>query len=220
MTGMAPRSCSRRGQTCDPTVIRRAGSSSLVLAAGAGGPWLPRAPRRQRHRLLSRSCRIWTSTRRAGSDTGDFAKASGPAVDQGLICEFGTVEDTRLIFAPSRVPPAGSRSPVRKTTTCDDGSGRSSSRSRSTSISPPRPRRSAGVVLGGTGDYRISKAGDRARPSATAPSRRPQRGTTTPASSSASGLHRSPGVRRPHSAVRDSMKAKGPRSSVDRAQPS
>ena len=42
-----------------------------------------------------------------GFDTGDF-EASGPAVDQGLICEFGTVEDTRLIFAGFQSPPAGS----------------------------------------------------------------------------------------------------------------
>ena len=83
-----------------------------------------------------------------GFNTGDF-EASGPAVDQGLICESGTVEDTRLIFGwvpESRRPQSRSRSARRSRATT--GAARSSSRSRSTSISMPRPRRSAGCVLG------------------------------------------------------------------------
>lgn len=54
-------------------------------------------------------------------NTGDFA-ASGPAVDQGLICASGTVDDTRLIFAGGQSN-RGAQIPVRKTFTCGDGSG-------------------------------------------------------------------------------------------------
>ena len=52
-------------------------------------------------------------------NTGTFV-ASGPAVDEGLICASGTVVDTRLILAGEQ----SNRSiqiPVRKTFTCPDG---------------------------------------------------------------------------------------------------
>jgi len=52
-------------------------------------------------------------------NTGTFV-ASGPAVDEGLICASGTVVDTRLILAGEQ----SNRSiqiPVRKTLTCPDG---------------------------------------------------------------------------------------------------
>jgi hypothetical protein len=56
-----------------------------------------------------------------GFNSGTF-EASGSAVDAGLICESGTVDDTRIIFAgwQSRW---GAQIPVRKTFTCDDDSG-------------------------------------------------------------------------------------------------
>ena len=54
-------------------------------------------------------------------NTGDFT-ASGPAVDQGLICASGDVVDTRLIFAGGQSN-RGAQIPVRKTFTCGDGSG-------------------------------------------------------------------------------------------------
>jgi hypothetical protein len=56
-----------------------------------------------------------------GFNYGDF-RASGAAVDQGLMCASGTVDDTRLIFAGSQST-RGAQIPVRKTFTCDDGSG-------------------------------------------------------------------------------------------------
>jgi hypothetical protein len=54
-----------------------------------------------------------------GFNHGTF-EASGPAVDQGLICASGTVDDTRLIFAGFRSG-RGAQIPVRKTFTCPDG---------------------------------------------------------------------------------------------------
>ena len=54
-----------------------------------------------------------------GFNFGTF-EASGPAVDAGLICESGTVDDTRIIFAGFQSN-RGAQIPVRKTFTCDDG---------------------------------------------------------------------------------------------------
>jgi hypothetical protein len=56
-----------------------------------------------------------------GFNFGTF-DASGSAVDEGLICESGTVDDTRVIFAGFQSE-RGAQIPVRKTFTCDDGSG-------------------------------------------------------------------------------------------------
>ena len=56
-----------------------------------------------------------------GFNYGDFT-ATGAAVDEGLICATGTVDDTRLIFAGAQSN-RGAQIPVRKTFTCDDGSG-------------------------------------------------------------------------------------------------
>ena len=54
-------------------------------------------------------------------NTGTFT-ANGPAVDDELLCASGTVVDTRLILAGEQ---SGRKIqiPVRKTFTCDDGSG-------------------------------------------------------------------------------------------------
>jgi hypothetical protein len=54
-----------------------------------------------------------------GFNYGTFT-ASGPAVDQGLVCASGDVVDTRLIFAGFQSN-MGAQIPVRKTFTCDDG---------------------------------------------------------------------------------------------------
>jgi hypothetical protein len=54
-----------------------------------------------------------------GFNFGTF-EASGPAVDDGLVCASGTVDDTRLIFAGFQSD-RGAQIPVRKTFTCDDG---------------------------------------------------------------------------------------------------
>ena len=54
-----------------------------------------------------------------GFNFGTF-EASGPAVDEGLICEAGTVDDTRIIFVGFQSN-RGAQIPVRKTFTCDDG---------------------------------------------------------------------------------------------------
>jgi hypothetical protein len=54
-----------------------------------------------------------------GFNFGTF-EASGPAVDAGLICESGTVDDTGIIFAGFQSN-RGAQIPVRKTFTCPDG---------------------------------------------------------------------------------------------------
>jgi len=56
-----------------------------------------------------------------GFNFGTF-DASGTAVDDGLLCASGTVDDTRLLFAGFQSN-RGVQIPVRKTFTCDDGSG-------------------------------------------------------------------------------------------------
>lgn len=54
-----------------------------------------------------------------GFNHGTF-EASGPAVDAGLICASGEVDDTRIIFAGFQSN-MGAQIPVRKTFTCDNG---------------------------------------------------------------------------------------------------
>ena len=56
-----------------------------------------------------------------GFNFGDF-EASGPAVDAGLMCASGTVDDVRIIFAGGQ---SGQKAqiPVWKVFTCDDDSG-------------------------------------------------------------------------------------------------
>jgi hypothetical protein len=56
-----------------------------------------------------------------GPNFGDFA-ASGAAVDSGLICASGTVLDTGIVFGGFQSG-RGFQVLVRKTFTCDDGSG-------------------------------------------------------------------------------------------------
>ena len=54
-----------------------------------------------------------------GFNFGTF-EASGAAVDDGLVCASGTVDDTRIIFAGGQSG-RGAQIPVRKTFTCPDG---------------------------------------------------------------------------------------------------
>jgi hypothetical protein len=54
-------------------------------------------------------------------NTGDFT-TSGPATDSGLICPAGTVLDTSLVFGGFQSG-RGFQVLVRKTFTCNDGSG-------------------------------------------------------------------------------------------------
>jgi hypothetical protein len=54
-------------------------------------------------------------------NTGDFT-TSGPATDSGLICPAGTVVDTSLVFGGFQSG-RGFQVLVRKTFTCNDGSG-------------------------------------------------------------------------------------------------
>ena len=87
-----------------------------------------------------------------GFNTGDF-EASGPAVDEGLICVSGTVEDTRLIFAGFQSPTGRIQIPVRKTFTCDDGSGEIFIKIQVHLDLNAQTETFSWVVLGGTGDY-------------------------------------------------------------------
>src|SRR5262245_36740057 len=54
-----------------------------------------------------------------GFNHGTFT-VSGPALDEGLICASGDVDDTRLIFAGGQSN-RGAQIPVRKTFTCANG---------------------------------------------------------------------------------------------------
>ena len=65
--------------------------------------WPQSAPRRQRQPVAVEIVSHMDFNQEGGFNTGDFA-ASGPAVEQGLICESGTVEDTRLILAGFQSP--------------------------------------------------------------------------------------------------------------------
>ena len=86
-----------------------------------------------------------------GFNTGDFT-ASGPAVDDGLICASGTVEDTALIFAGGQ---SGRKAqiPVRKTFICDDDSGTLFVKIQVHLEFETSTETFSWVIQGGTGDY-------------------------------------------------------------------
>lgn len=86
-----------------------------------------------------------------GFNFGDFV-ASGPAVDQGLICASGTVDDTRLIFAGGQSN-RGAQIPVRKTFTCDDGSGQIFVKIQVHLDFATSTETFSWVILGGNGHY-------------------------------------------------------------------
>ena len=86
-----------------------------------------------------------------GPNFGDF-EASGPAVDAGLICASGTVDDVRLIFAGAQ---SGRKAqiPVWKVFTCDDGSGTLLIKIQVHLEFATSTESFSWVVLDGTGDY-------------------------------------------------------------------
>jgi hypothetical protein len=86
-----------------------------------------------------------------GFNFGTF-DASGPAVDEGLICASGTVDDTRLIFAGGQSN-RGAQIPVRKTFTCDDGSGQIFVKIQVHLEFATSTESFTWVILGGTGAY-------------------------------------------------------------------
>jgi hypothetical protein len=86
-----------------------------------------------------------------GFNFGDFV-ASGPAVDEGLICASGSVDDTRLIFAGGQSN-RGAQIPVRKTFTCDDGSGQIFVKIEVHLDFATSTETFSWVILGGNGDY-------------------------------------------------------------------
>jgi hypothetical protein len=86
-----------------------------------------------------------------GFNFGTFT-ASGPAVDDGLICASGTVDDTRLIFAGGQSN-RGAQIPVRKTFTCDDASGQIFVKIQVHLDFATSTETFSWVILGGTGDY-------------------------------------------------------------------
>ena len=86
-----------------------------------------------------------------GFNFGTF-DASGAAVDQGLICASGTVDDTRLIFAGGQSG-RGAQIPVRKTFTCADGSGQLFVKIQVHLDFATNTESFSWVVLSGTGDY-------------------------------------------------------------------
>jgi len=86
-----------------------------------------------------------------GFNFGTF-DASGAAVDQGLICASGTVDDTRLIFAGGQSG-RGAQIPVRKTFTCADGSGELFVKIQVHLDFATSTESFSWVILGGTGAY-------------------------------------------------------------------
>jgi hypothetical protein len=86
-----------------------------------------------------------------GFNFGTF-DASGAAVDQGLICASGTVDDTRLIFAGGQSG-RGAQIPVRKTFTCADGSGQLFVKIQVHLDFATSTESFSWVILGGTGAY-------------------------------------------------------------------
>jgi len=94
-----------------------------------------------------------------GFNFGTF-DASGPAVDRGLICASGTVDDTRLIFAGSQSN-RGAQIPVRKTFTCADGSGQVFVKIQVHLDFATSTESFTWVILGGTGAYgSVNGSGD------------------------------------------------------------
>ena len=84
-------------------------------------------------------------------NTGSF-EASGPAVDAGLICASGSVVDTRLILAGEESR-RKIQIPVRKTFTCDDGSGSLFIKIQVHLDLSTSTEGFSWVVQGGTGEY-------------------------------------------------------------------
>ena len=153
-----------------------------------------------------------------GFNTGDF-EASGPAVDQGLICESGTVEDTRLIFAGFQSPRRQNPDPGPQ----DVHMRRRQRRDLHQDPGPPRSQRpDRDVQLGGPRrDWRLfgsprQRPGHDRRRRLRSADRKLQQLRRFP-----DRLNASPPVARVQgrSAARATMPS-GPRSSVDRAQPS
>jgi hypothetical protein len=85
-----------------------------------------------------------------GFNFGTF-EASGPAVDEGLVCASGVVDDTRLIFAGFQSN-RGAQIPVRKTFTCDGG-GSFFVKIQVHLDFATSTETFSWVILGGTGDY-------------------------------------------------------------------
>lgn len=86
-----------------------------------------------------------------GFNFGTF-EASGSAVDNGTICDSGTVDDTRIIFVGFQSG-RGAQIPVRKTFTCDDGSGTFFVKIQVHLDFESSTETFSWVTLGGTGDY-------------------------------------------------------------------
>jgi hypothetical protein len=86
-----------------------------------------------------------------GFNYGTF-EASGSAVDNGVICDSGTVDDTRVIFAGFQSG-RGAQIPVRKTFTCADGSGTFFVKIQVHLDFESDTESFSWVILGGTGDY-------------------------------------------------------------------
>ena len=128
------------------TTTRRllVGAATLVLALGLAGPVAAGAPTEVQ--IVSHM-----DFDPDGFNTGDFA-ATGPAVDAGRICESGTVEDTRIIFAGGQ---SGRKAqiPVRKTFICDDDSGTLFVKIQVHLEFETSTETFSWVVQGGTGDY-------------------------------------------------------------------
>jgi hypothetical protein len=87
-----------------------------------------------------------------GFNFGTF-EASGSAVENGLICESGTVDDTRIIFAGFQSE-RGVQIPVRKTFTCADGTGTINVKIQVHLDFATATESFSWVVQGGTGAYR------------------------------------------------------------------
>ena len=121
-----------------------AGTAAIILAVSLAGPVAAGAPTDVH--IVSHM-----DFNPDGFNSGDFT-ASGPAVGAGLICASGTVDDTRIIFAGGQ---SGRKAqiPVRKTFTCDDGSGTLFVKIQVHLEFETSTETFSWVVLGGTGDY-------------------------------------------------------------------
>jgi hypothetical protein len=86
-----------------------------------------------------------------GFNFGTF-EASGSAVDDGSICDSGTVDDTRIIFVGFQSG-RGAQIPVRKTFTCGDSSGTFFVKIQVHLDFESSTESFSWVILGGTGDY-------------------------------------------------------------------
>jgi hypothetical protein len=105
-------------------------------------------------------------------NTGDFT-TSGPARDSGLICGAGTVLDTGVVFTGFQGG-HGFHALVRKTFTCDDGSG-TIFVTINVHADNDGTERFSWVVQGGTGAYeKLQGSGD----GSTVPNTDPSTGNT------------------------------------------